>query len=138
MHVNVANTKNYIISYTQLCVFTCLDNDTPRVILSVWNFSNYFGLWNMENISSPISPSYACVFDFIASCFLSDCYMLLLHNDLWARGIFSIAYSHLHNRMKYSLSQETEGGMEGRGKEIGQKEYFLSNSKLCKPYFFLL
>lgn len=42
--------------------------------------------------------------------------MLLLHSDLWARGVFSIAYSHLHNRMKYSLSQKTkkkEGRMEG-------------------------
>lgn len=122
IHLNIANTKNYIISYTQLCPFTCLDSHRHHLFFLSGTVLTTLdnGIWKISQVLFP--PSCACVFDFIVSCFLSDCYMLLLHSDLWARGIFSIAYSHLHNRMKYSLSQETEGEKEEwreRGKEIG-------------------
>ena len=86
----------------------------------------------MENISSPISPNCACVFDFIVSCFLSDCYMLLLHSDLWARGIFSIAYfiyiiewnTLYHKRQK---EKRRIAGREGRKLDRKNISYVIVN-----------
>lgn len=92
IYLNVTNTTNYIVSYTQLCPFTCLYNHTCHLffLFGTTLTTLDYGIWK---ISQVIFYPLIFVFDFLVSCFLQIVISLLLHSDLWARGVFNSLFS---------------------------------------------
>lgn len=128
INIQVYTFKCNILRIVSYCILTYMllhPQIAIYIILSVQNFINYFGLRNMENISSPVSPSYFCVCDFVVSYFLFGlCYVLLLHNDLWAGGIFSVVslFSFTQQNKSFIITRDRERGRRRNGGRQGRKE----------------